>query len=246
MKRWYLTENGARAGPFSDAEIFSFLAEGRLHQDSLVSCDSMPGELPVSRIPDFQPSPYAPPATVEAGDMVWDGYTSSGSQVRPWVRFWARSFDLSIFGSIAYLVLEITAPAVLGMNDTVFQILCSAAAIPVEAALFAGFGNTPCKALLNVRVRNRDGSKLGFSRALRRSFGVWLLGEGIGIPIASLMANIVAYRRLMDRGTTTWDARHGFTVSHRPIEGWRILVIIAIVAGLISLIVIGAVAPAEP
>jgi hypothetical protein len=141
---------------------------------------------------------------------------------------------------IFFAVIEFAAPEVLEINDTLFDVLISAAAIPVEAVIFAAFGTTPFKALLKVRVRNRDGSKLGFKRALVRSFSVWLRGQGIGIPIATLVANIIAHRRLTDQGVTSWDANHGFTVSHRTVDAWRVILLVAIAAGLTALGVVGA------
>jgi hypothetical protein len=132
--------------------------------------------------------------------------------------------------------MEWINPAWVEMNDTVFNILISFIAIPIEAAFFSIFGTTPFKALLNIRVRNKDGSKLDFKLALIRSFNVWLRGNGVGIPLASIIANIIAYRNLAQNHITTWDAQLGLVVSHRSVPVWRGVIIVAFVIGFIALI----------
>jgi len=83
---------------------------------------------------------------------------------------------------------------------------------------------------------------------LSRSFSVWLRGQGIGIPLATLIANIIAYRHLRNHGSTTWDADAAFVVTHRTIEFWRVLVLLAlfgaIIVGAIAVAVLGRFDPA--
>ena len=45
-------------------------------------------------------------------------FISSGPQIKPWVRFWARMIDVLLFAFLAGIVLAIIYPAALEMNDS--------------------------------------------------------------------------------------------------------------------------------
>jgi uncharacterized RDD family membrane protein YckC len=108
-----------------------------------------------------------------------------------------------------------------------------------EAAMFAAFGTTPMKALFLIRVRRADGGKLSFVEALVRSLRVWLTGEGLGIPLISLITQITAFNRVNRSGITSWDEKSGFIVTHQSVDWWRWLVWVGLFAGLVALIALG-------
>lgn len=167
---------------------------------------------------------YAAPAT--------DG-ESGVPQVRPWVRYWARSIDslmsfvavvaMAVFFALGFRSLSAPAfrePGLLG--SLLFNALGSLVAIVVEAFQMSAFGTTIGKALLGVVVRNEDGSRLTFEQALRRAFGVGFRGMGFGVvPVVTLIAMGVAYAGLTSEGVTTWDRRGGFRVTHRRVGLFR-------------------------
>lgn len=158
-------------------------------------------------------------------------YAPSGEQVRPWVRYWARTIDISIFSATAGFVLG----SVLGLFNAVwivrthpymFAWLCLFVDVFIEAVTLAALGTTPGKALLRVRLRNSDGSRPSYSRALGRAFNVLIMGLGFGIPFVSVFTVINAYYRLTNKGITSWDREGNFIVSHQNIGGFRVFLAI--------------------
>ncbi len=125
------------------------------------------------------------------------------------------------------------------INDNVFSYFLLLAYCFVEPVFFMIWSTTPFKALLNVRVRNNDGSKLRYRQALMRGFRTWIAGSAFGIPIICLIANVMAYSRLKQDGITSWDARGNHTVTHRKIEWWRWLVLLTPLIVLTGLIYLG-------
>ena len=67
----------------------------------------------------------------------------------------------------------------------------------------------------------------------------WVLALGMGIPIVTLVTNVTAYKRLSESGATSWDSDGGFTVNHRKIGIWRLLVLLAFFCGFIALVILG-------
>jgi RDD family len=145
------------------------------------------------------------------------------NRVRPWIRFWARTFDYLIVIAPLALILDAALPIwrqqffllYLGVS-WVGMVLW----IPIEAWALSRYGTTPGKAFLRVRVEG----ELTFGRALRRAFGVWVKGMGLGLPLIAQLTQFFAYRRLMRSQTTLWD--QGLEVIHGAIGAVRALLFI--------------------
>jgi uncharacterized RDD family membrane protein YckC len=220
-------------GPYSLEELQDLIRKGRFKYEDLAWVDGTPEWAPISQIPGI----YSRPAPILHEDLVEDG-----AQVRPWVRFWARSVDGILIAILVSVPLEFLMPA--EMNSRVGDRIYSATAmlvwIPIEAVLLSFFGTTPGKALLRVKVSNKDGSNLSFPQALRRSVGVWLRGQAIGIfPLATIVANFMSYRTLRDTGVTSWDRYGRFLVTHRTVGMLRAFAVILIFALFLVLVYVG-------
>lgn len=164
------------------------------------------------------------------------------SQVRPWVRYWARNIDYILFSLVAGFILTIIAPSSSSLVvedglEIFLNMLLLFIWVFVEASLLSTWGTTPGKWLLRTTLRDSAGSKLTFSRALDRSFSVWWRGMGIGFPIVTLITLIVAYGKLTEEGITTWDQEGGFVVSHKKIGTLRTIVTILFFMGFFLLYV---------
>lgn len=258
MDNWYYSNDGQQRGPVSRQQIGEMLASGTLEPGSLVWTEGMTEWQAASAVPGLVPakppvaadpsvadagalSPYAPPAAASGSpaDIDWSGYEPSGPQVRPWIRYWARSFDFLLFSVIFGGAAAIFMPGIESVNDTLFGILLLFAYNFAEPAMLALFGTTPFKALLCVRVRNQDGSKLSYVQGLRRMMTMWVNGQGLGIPLVQLFACLHAYNRLTKEGITSWDKAGPFTVSHQTLPWWRVLLAFAALVGFVTLITIG-------
>lgn len=240
MEQWYYTEAGEQRGPVGEQEIKNLLSTHRINPGTMVWREGMPQWAPAGSIPTFEPSPYAAPAPDSPPDVNWSNYTPSGPQIRPWIRYWARTADFLLFCLLIGFVFGIVAPELLdSINDTMFGIILLVAYNFVEPVFLCTLGSTPFKALFQVRVRNQDGSKLSYWQALRRTVAVWIRGVGLGIPIVSLVTHITSYTRLNQHNITSWDEAGNLVVSHREIAWWRWLILLGFFAGFFWLIALG-------
>jgi uncharacterized RDD family membrane protein YckC len=217
-------------GPYSLEQIRDMVDNGAATFGDIVWVEGTEEWVPLNQIEGIylRPAPEIDAAPVE-----------EGLQRRPWVRYWARWIDITLISIIVSVPIVIVFPDELNnrLVNHLIEFLAVTLWIPIEAALVATFGCTPGKALLRVRVSNKDGSNLGFGQALSRSFGVWLKGLGTGlIPLVTLITCLFAYRRLSSTGVTTWDRDGRFKVTHRKVGIKRTLIAVAIFAGLMALI----------
>jgi len=223
VRRGYGTD-----GPYSLEQLQDMLDGGAVTFDDIVWVEGTEGWIPLNEVEGI----YLRPAP-ELGDAL----VEERPQTRPWVRYWARSIDIALICIIVGIPIGVFLPD--GLNnwlvDQLIQFLALTLWIPIEAALIATFGCTPGKALLRVRVSDKNGSNLSFGQALSRSFGVWLRGLGTGlIPFVTLVTCLVAHKRLSNEGVTTWDRDGRFMVTHRKVGIVRTLIAIAIYAVIIA------------
>ncbi len=156
-------------------------------------------------------------------------------EVRPWTRFFARSFDYLLFSIVVGFLVGLFAPYEFEINDFLFGYLIVFIWIFFEAIFVSKLGATPGKWIFRTKVLDSSGRKLPFSRALWRSFTVWWRGLGCGIPIVQLATIGIEHGKLTTGGFTTWDKIGGFTVSHEKLSLKRILVILLIFLGFVLL-----------
>jgi len=239
MKQWYYSEANEQRGPVSEAELKQLLESHAIPPAALVWSENLSGWVPANSLAEFTPSPYAAPAAEPEAGHDWSGFVPSGPQVRPWIRYWARTLDFLLFTVIVGFFLGVIFPEFLEISDVLLGMILLVAYVFVEPIMLATFGTTPMKALFRVRVRNNDGSRLSFPAALVRMLKVWLRGLGLGIPLISLFTHLTSYNRLTREGITTWDAEGGFTVSHQTVAWWRWLLVVAIIVGFIYLMILG-------
>lgn len=240
MDQWYFDDSGEQRGPVAGDEIRSLLATGKLKTGTLVWSEGMTEWKPAGLISRFQTSPYAPPSVVDSTEVDWSDHEPSGSQIRPWVRYWARTLDYLTFCFLIGGGLMIVWPAMEKINDTLLGALMLLLYNFVEPIMLTLWGTTPFKALLRIRVRNLDGSKPSYFRGISRCFSVWIRGHGLGIPLVALVTSIMSYNRLSNHGITSWDQEGGFTVSHQTIQWWRWLILIGLFVGFVALMAFGA------
>jgi hypothetical protein len=215
-EEWFYKLGGQEKGPYTTEEMNRLIQKGVLKRVTAVKRND---------------SEWKAAETCEELQFRKPGY----SGVRPWVRYWARSFDVMVIGGLfGILVLLIPMDMysgrygnfLLGTTILIFS-------IPYEACLLKWWGTTPGKWILGIKIRDPEGMKLGFRRALHRSVLVWWRGQGAGLPFVSLIFNLRGYHHLKyDYGTTTWDRDAGSVVSHRP-KSWYGSVLVCLIAALI-------------
>lgn len=148
------------------------------------------------------------------------------SQVRPWVRFWARLIDLYLFGMFSGSLLYFISPDILTSNEFVLNLFTLFLWTFVEAILLSSWGETPGKWWLKIKVTSSGDEKLSFKEAIRRSIWIWLRGLAVGIPLINLATMYNSYKILKKHKITTWDNDGDYTVSHGEIGVGRTIITI--------------------
>jgi len=169
------------------------------------------------------------------------------AQVRPWVRYWARMFDIYLFGIVVAIVIVIANPHAFDDKDSeqMFGLCLIFGWVFVESLFISTIGNTPGKWLLKTQLVPPAGVTPSYSIALSRSLKVWWRGLGIGFPIASLITLIVAHRNMHKNSVTSWDQEDGFTVVHHRIGPLRVVVAVVFFLSFLLLVVVGNAADAN-
>lgn len=168
------------------------------------------------------------------------------SQVRPWVRFFARYTDyiflLFFMGFVAGLaslfglISQESFDSFLNMSDISQFMVALFMWIFIEPIFLSSWGTTPGKWLFKTIVRTSEGKKLKLSQAFGRSTSVWLKGYAIGIPLLSFITLLIAYDTITNNGSASWD-KGNFVVLHERIGALRIAVIIFIYIAIILMAV---------
>jgi len=235
---WYYVKENKQEGPVPQSKMHEMFNAGILGAATLIWSDNLSKWTPAFKVEAFlvKVIPYPPPLPKQEPPPIPSLGLLAGIQVRPWVRFWARMFDLCSFSLLAGFVLVFFHPSMSNMPDFALGMLIIFIWIFVESSLISTWGSTPGKWLFKTSLRNGAGDKLTFSSALTRSFSVWWRGLGIGFPIVILITLAIAHNNLTKDGITSWDREGNFIVSHDKIGPMRVIVAIIFFIGYFYLI----------
>ncbi|MFH1700535.1 MAG: RDD family protein [Candidatus Zixiibacteriota bacterium] len=163
-----------------------------------------------------------------------EGKKFLGGEYHPWRRFFARMVDVSTLGMallfmFAFIVGILFREHAIGFskaleNKIISGFLLFLLWLPLEAILLSSTGTTLGKWIFGIRVVSFNGKKLLFSKALKRTFLVWLQGVGFGIPFVAIFTQLFGYRRLTRTGTTLWDRSVNSTVTHAEWGPVRVII----------------------
>lgn len=167
--------------------------------------------------------------------------TLTVAQVRPWVRYWARMFDIYVASFLGGLAIAIFYPDALNEEgfDLLFGLSVIFAWIFIESMILSIFGTTPGKWLFKIKLMEANGGGLKFDTALSRSFKVWWRGLGTGFPLISLITLSVAHGKLTKNGITSWDSDGGVSVTHDRIGPLRVIIALIFFFGFLLLVALG-------
>jgi uncharacterized RDD family membrane protein YckC len=244
---WFYAERGEQRGPVAEEELRRRFLRSELPHETLVWSEGMAGWAPAVRVtslmkePPPTPTPPALAATAAAsaqGAAVAVAPPTSRMSAmpreaarqallvhRPWARFGARIIDLVLFQIVVLLFLPATVlpDPENSMAVNIFFIAFSIGTLIgwtfFEAAFLSLFGMTPGKWMYRVRIMHPEGRFLRYGEALSRSFQVLLQGLAAGLPGVWLITMALAYKELMETGSTAWDRRGRTTVQHAVPKG---------------------------
>jgi uncharacterized RDD family membrane protein YckC len=154
---------------------------------------------------------------------------------RPYVRYLARLFDLSLFSILFILFVSILSPSFIAEISNLYIFIISLFLwIIVEPAIIAIFGNTFGRAFLNTKIKSIHGDKLNFKTALKRSIFVSAAGMGFGIPILNFICFFFSYRDLKGHGMSTWDHKIGTVILYGKVSISRLCIAGSLPMGMLA------------
>ena len=169
----------------------------------------------------------SPPASLTD---VHEAPTTSVPQVRPWIRYWARFFDFSVWSIFCGLLIGMYFPTfpLEKANDLALNMMLLLAWIFIESLLLAFVGTTPGKMLFRIQLTLPGKKSIPFADAFVRSGRVWWRGMGTGFPLVSFFTLWHAESVLSNEGITSWDRDGNFQVRHEKIGALRVVVAVVL------------------
>jgi hypothetical protein len=180
-------------------------------------------ELPVGEGTFDCPHCYYHGNTPESANLSDASSLVAATKPRPWIRYWARMIDITVFGMLLGVGLVVFMPAVIALPEIFFSMLILLSWVLVESVILTLGGTTPGKWLLRIELTASAGQP-DFLAWLVRSFTVWWQGLGVGFPLVSLFTLAYSHKCLLRDGVTSWDRDGGFVVTHGRIGAVRIAV----------------------
>jgi uncharacterized RDD family membrane protein YckC len=159
-------------------------------------------------------SPPAAASSADKAQLSWidDARTSTlagALLATPWLRFWARMFDLVFFSYLLHALLDAIAPSFLLNGGVLASLLLPSLLLPLvltlDALSVSAFGNTPGKAIAGIRVLDLCGATLPLSAQLRRNFKLYWFGLGAELPPVTLVTLFLSFRRARRGAVMRWD-----------------------------------------
>lgn len=231
MAEWHYVVDGAPVGPVGEDDVENRFREGVIDRDTLAWTEGMPEWLPLHEIDTFNrltrkssppplPGSIATVPTVEP-DIVAEPDAEEVSpaekeQIRlsnlrmsepriPWTRYFARTFDVSVLGTVLLTTAFIASSH---LSPKLFLVIYTADprallffTLPVvmvlNAIIITVFGNSPGKKLFGIQVVNVQADRpFTLSENIARELRVWIRGLALGIPLVNLFTMIPAFRRV--------------------------------------------------
>ena len=149
-------------------------------------------------------------------------------------RFWARWFDLHLFGLVWWGGMRLAGHDLAGLMTDMWMLVWQMLPwFAIEALLIHLWGTTPGKALLGVKVRQADGRPLAIGPSVWRALRVWTLGVGLGMPLMVILCQGLSFWVTRRVGRPLWDTAGDHRVSVAQVSTVRVVVF----AGLFILLV---------
>jgi uncharacterized RDD family membrane protein YckC len=151
-------------------------------------------------------------------------------------RFWARWFDLHLFGLCWWGGMSLAGHDLVALSKGTWILIWQMLPwFAIEAVLIHVWGTTPGKALLGVRVAQADGKPPSTGASMWRSFRVWTMGLGLGIPFVVIFCQGLSFWISRRIGRPLWDTAGDHRVRVSWISPLRIAVFVCLFLVLIGL-----------
>jgi|AntAceMinimDraft_10_1070366.scaffolds.fasta_scaffold06342_4 uncharacterized RDD family membrane protein YckC len=230
MKHYFYSDGEKQKGPFT----FEQLKNENIEKETLIWFEGLEDWKPAKEINEIElileliPPPIVPNFENNEKESTDKIITFYDTKPHPWRRFLARTLDVYTGGIVVFFIfgfaigdiapqfvddyVKLLENPIMAVMDAVLIYLCW---IPLEALFISLFGTTPIKWIFGISVLSRTGENLTYLNAIKRSFNVFVQGEGLAIPLITFFTRLYAYKRLNKTGTTLWDTSVNSIVTHK-------------------------------
>ncbi len=238
---WHYVLSGKSEGPETEDRLLELLNSGKIDRKTPIWRRGADGWLPLEQALGLTTHPppvpgIAPDVAAQTRDQFNQSLAPfshgvSGYQdlaPHPWRRYFARLLDTAVNGAIMWFLVGTLIVSIdqdsykafldyLGKPDSRYLNSMATFLLAIfPNALLIGFtGSSLGKLVFGIRVTELDGNALGFRKALRREFLVWVRGLGFAIPIVVLFTVLSAFSRLKNTKKTSWDEELQIRIGHR-------------------------------
>ncbi len=125
----------------------------------------------------------------------------------PWHRYFARTFDITIYINIIYIIFNgifLVNTNTKGYN-LILQILAILLLLVVEPILISTFKTTLGKWILGIRVVDNNGDKLSLGKSYERTLKAMINGMALWVPFVILYCNYKSYKKYQEADTLEWE-----------------------------------------
>jgi uncharacterized RDD family membrane protein YckC len=235
---WFFIKDSEQQGPVCLFELKKLIEQRVLSGDTFVWNKSMSSWQMAKNLATFSESIFEStrihlfPDKFKTKEEYEEATYPAG---RPYVRYLARLFDLSLFSILFILFVSILSPSFVAEISNLYIFIISLFLwIIVEPAIIAIFGNTFGRAFLNTKIKSIHGDKVDFKTALKRSIFVSAAGMGFGIPILNFICFIFSYRDLKGHGISTWDHKIGTVTLYGKVSMSRLCIAGSLPMGMLA------------
>lgn len=154
----------------------------------------------------------------------------------PGRRFFARMFDLTLYSTLWSMILALGFRINISKRSSGGEFLdlvvTMVIMLALEPLLLQLFATTPGKAILGLRLTQKNGEKLSYAHAVERMWKVFGSGMGYHIPIYNLIRLWKSYKLCAQKIILPWDEEVAYTIKDR--KTYRTILWIALYAGIIA------------
>jgi uncharacterized RDD family membrane protein YckC len=247
MEVW-LIQDGERAGPFPSFEIERRIREGDISPDQPAWVEGM-GKAwkPLGEIRQFRkvfeafvdgPVESAPLAGAVAAPAVEPPALPAQAVTTAELmrRFWARWFDLHLFGLCWWAAMRWAGHDLVDLMSDMWVLVWQMLPwFAIEAMLIHLWGTTPGKALLGIRVAQANGKPPSIGASVWRSFRVWAMGLGLGMPLVVIFCQGLSFWISRRIGRPLWDTAGDHRVRAGRVSPVRVAVFVGLFMVMIGL-----------
>ncbi len=225
---WFYIKDRQQKGPIGIFELTKLFEQGVLNGDTCLWTKGAYGWQMAKSIERFK-NCIASNSTPDPTQSTVSRKTETYPINRPIVRLLAKVFDLSLFTAFITIFISIfSLDLILKTSKITLFMIYLLLWVLFEPILLSIFGNTPGKALLNIKIKCVNGDFLDFKTAFKRILYSVTPGIGAGYPFMMIIHNLFSFFELRKKVRSLWDEMAGTIVLYGKVSQPRMILGICI------------------